>query len=117
MAFIEIHPGRLNNSPCTGGVRVDAARIFGNLKKLGAGHTIGSLINIPTRAYNVCADSRFCILPERPRRSTTSLTVSSVVSIALPFPRHWPPLFAREIRARAAFINRICTFICLRISH
>ena len=87
-------------------------RIFENLEKL-AEHTIGSAINIPTRAYITYA--RIAILYSlRAATSIVSLSLSLFlsflrslarasispsrclqrISIALPFPRHWPLLFA-----------------------
>lgn len=69
----------MNNSLYRRRVAARCCRIFENLEKL-AEHTIGSAINILTRAYNVCANSDF-VFDTRPRRSPLP---SCSLSISLP---------------------------------
>lgn len=98
---------------------------FSKISKSLHEHTIGSAINIPTRAYNVCADSDF-VFDARPIAypsfSPCQFSVHANppspcvcmymcicrclqrISIALPFPCHCSLLFAGKIRYAGRFL-------------
>lgn len=95
---------------------------FSKISKSLHEHTIGSAINITTRAYNVCADSDF-VFDARPiaypsfsrfmpiRANSRYMYIYIYIcrclqriSIALPFPCHCSLLFAGKIRYAGRFL-------------